>query len=211
MLLCSFVRWNWILFCLKCSRSREKFVKIICSNHYFISHIVHYQSSFISHNFTLFITYAQASMSLSALKRNENKDHLILWSENNATNDATQTQKDFKKWWRFTKYEMNDLNATKKDKRCMCWKSASRSNEVWKCYVETTICINEDSRLLCRRCDFNIVHSTSMNFENNSLKNHLFNKQCSKTTRMIYSNMNIQAALQKIRSLILANFYNESV
>jgi hypothetical protein len=137
MLLCFFVRSNWISFCLKCSRSREEFVEIICLNHYFISHIVHYQSSLISHNFILSITYVQASMLSFALKRDENKDHLILWSENSVTNDATQTQKDFKKWWRFTKYEINDLNATKKDKRRMCWESASRSNEVWKCYIET--------------------------------------------------------------------------
>ena len=58
----------------------------------------------------------------------------------------------------------------------------------------------ENSRILYYRCEIDVVHLTFTNFENNSLKNHYFNRNYNAKNNQQYVDCNIRTILNKIIS-----------
>jgi hypothetical protein len=135
-------------------------------------------------------------LSSTFLSRDDHHNKLILFSESNAS-----LQEIFREWWNSISYELKNLAMTeirKKERRKMFWNNSSRMNESWNNYIEAALLTDDTSRLLCRRCDLDMTHSTSINSKSNSLRNHWINKTCNKFVIQKYSNVNIEIALQKI-------------
>jgi hypothetical protein len=137
-----------------------------------------------------------SSLSSTLLSRDDQHNKLVLFSESNAS-----LQEIFREWWNSISYALKNLTMTetrKEKRRKMFWNSSSRTNESWNNYIEAALLTDDTSRLLCRRCDLDMIHSTSINSKNNSLRNRWTNKTCSKLVTQKYSNVSIEIALQKI-------------
>jgi hypothetical protein len=119
-----------------------------------------------------------SSLSSTFLSRDDQHNKLVLFSESNAS-----LQEIFREWWNSISYELKNLVMTEireEERRKMFWNNSSRTNESWNNYIEAALLIDDTSRLLCRRCDLDMTHSTSINSRSNSLRNHWINKTCSK-------------------------------
>ncbi len=149
-------------------------------------------------------------LSSTLLSRNDQHNKLVLFSESNAS-----LQEIFREWWNSISYELKNLAMTetrKEERRKMFWNNFSRTNESWNNYIEAALLIDDTSRLLCRRCDFDMTHSTSINSKSNSLRNHWTNKTCSKLVTQKYSNVNIEVALQRVfHEFFLTDFSNRRI
>jgi hypothetical protein len=112
-------------------------------------------------------------------------------------------------------YKLKNLIMTKtrKKKRWkMFWNNFSRTNESWNNHIEVAFLINDTSRLLCRRCDLDMIYFKLINSKNNFLRNHWINKTCNKFIIQKYSNVNIEIALQKIfHKFFFKNFFNKRI
>jgi hypothetical protein len=151
-----------------------------------------------------------SSLSSTFLSRDDQHNKLMLFSESNAS-----LQEIFREWWNSISYELKNLTMTKtrkEERRKMFWDNSFRTNESWNNYIETALLIDDTFRLLYRRCDLNMIHSTSINSKNNSLRNHWINKTCSKLVIQKYSNVNIEIALQKIfHKSFFTDFFNRRI
>jgi hypothetical protein len=123
-----------------------------------IKMLCEYESSFIENA-------SSKSNASVALIRDELKDELILWSKNDEMNkiQMKKAQKNFKQWWYLTSFETKNVNLKNENKlRVMKWKDVNQTNNDWHNFIECARATNDVSRLLCRRCDEDITHLSSM-------------------------------------------------
>jgi hypothetical protein len=117
-------------------------------------------------------------LSSTFLSRDDQHNKLVLFFESNAS-----LQEIFREWWNSISYEWQNLTMTKTRKekrRKMFWNNFFRTNEFWNNYIEAALLIDDTSWLLCRWCDLDMTHFTSINLKNNFLQNHWINKTCNK-------------------------------
>jgi hypothetical protein len=149
-------------------------------------------------------------LSSTFLSRDDQHNKFMLCFESNAS-----LQEIFREWWNSISYELKNLIMTKtreKERRKMFWDSFSQTNETWNNYIEAALLIDNTTRLLCRRCDLDMTHFTSINSKSNFLRNHWINKTCSKLVIQKYSNVNIEIALQKIfHTSFFTDFSNKRI
>jgi hypothetical protein len=135
-----------------------------------------YASSFVESS----SSSSSAEIASVALIRNDQDNELILWSKKMKNkNEMNKAQKEFKQWWYFTSYEIKNVNLTTENKlHHMRWEEINRSSENWQYFIECARAKNETSRLLCRRCEDDLIHSTSTREEISAIKNHRKKKDC---------------------------------
>jgi hypothetical protein len=149
------------------------------------------------------------------LIRDELKDELILWSKNDEMNktQVKKTQKKFKKWWYLTSYEKKNVNLKNENKiRVMRWERINRTSDDWHNFIECARTTNEAWRLLCRRCDEDITHSSSMRARISAIKNHRKKIKCTsdETNKYSTSFMNSMIKISKMFSFLIT-FFHEHV
>ncbi len=206
-----------------CKRKTREFCD--CSTHHFLQLFSMYKKILIFVEFLIemFSSNVSSSNELNNIlidkvsflfstffSRYDQHNKLILFSESNAN-----LQKIFREWWNSISYELKNLAMTrtrKEERRKLFWINFSRTNESWNNYIEAALLIDDTFRLLCRRCDFNMIHSTSINSKSNFLRNHWINKTCNKLVIQKYSNVNIEIALQKIfHEFFFTDFFNNCI
>ncbi len=140
------------------------------------------------------------------LIRDEKNDELILWSKSDVMNKTQmkKTQKKFKKWWYLTSYKTKDVHLTEKDKlRSMRWEEVNQTSDDWHYFIEYARARNDASRLLCRRCDDDITHSSSTWLKISAIKNHRKKKNCTIRETNKYSSTNSMRLMIKINIIII--------
>jgi hypothetical protein len=214
---CVFIVMNYVK-----KKSREF---CYCSTHHFLQSFSMYKKIFIfvESLIKMFSSFVFSSnklnnilidnvsfLSSTFLFRDDSHNKFMLFFESNAN-----LQKIFREWWNSISYELKNLTMTRtreEERRKMFWNNSSRINESWNNYIKTAFLINDTSRLLCHRCDLDMIHFTSINSKNNSLRNHWINKIYNKFVIQKYSNVNIEIALQKIfHKSFFTNFFNKRI
>ncbi len=140
------------------------------------------------------------------LIQDEENDELILWSKNNVMikTQMKKTQKKLKKWWYLTSYKTKNVHLTEKDKlRSMKWKEVNQTSDDWHYFIEYTQAKDDASRLLCRRCDDDITHSSSTRSRINAIKNHRKKKNCTTRETNKYSSTSSMRSMIKISIIII--------
>jgi hypothetical protein len=97
---------------------------------------------------------------------------LILIRDDNFVIFTLKTKLNFQKWFvKNTSWKQN--NEAKLTKHNMLvWESRTRKNEFWIDWHETMNKYSERSHVLCKDCEFRILHSISENINNNTMSKH---------------------------------------
>jgi hypothetical protein len=157
---------------------------------------------------------SNANIASAALIRNDEDNELILWSKKMKNkNEINRAQKEFKQWWYLTSYEIKNVNLTIENKLLhMRWKEINRTSENWQHFIECVRTTNETSRLLCRQCEKNLIHSTSTREKISAIKNHRKKKNCLTRETNKYSHTSVIIFMNKIsRIFFFTTFSNERV
>jgi hypothetical protein len=157
---------------------------------------------------------SNANIASAALIRNDADNELILWSKKMKNkNEMNRAQEEFKQWWYFTSYEIKNVNLTIENKLLhMKWKEINRTSENWQHFIECARATDETSRLLCRRCEDDLIHFTSTREKINAIKNHRKKKNCLTRETNKYSHTNVINFMNKINIIFfLTTFFNERV
>ncbi len=164
-----------------------------------------YASSFVEST----SSNSSANIASAALIRNNYDDEFILWSKKiENKNETNKVQKEFKQWWYLTSYETKNVNLTIKNKRRrMKWKEINRINDNWYHFIECVRTINESSRLLCRRCEDDLIHFTSLRQEISAIKNHRKKKDCFTRETNKYSHTNVIKFVNKINRIFFSRVF----
>jgi hypothetical protein len=124
---------------------------------------------------------SSANIASATLIRDDEDNELILWSKKKwkIKNKINETREEFKQWWYFTLYEIKNVNLTIENKLLhIKWEEINRTNDNWQHFIECVRAINETSRLLCRRCEDDLIYFTSTRKEISAIKNHHKKKDC---------------------------------
>ncbi len=103
---------------------------------------------------------------------------LILTRDDNFVIFILKTKLNFQKWFvENTSWRQN--SETKLTKHNMfVWDSRIKKKDFWIEWHETMKKYSERFHVLCKNCDFRILHSISENIENNIMSRHRSNFQC---------------------------------
>jgi hypothetical protein len=156
---------------------------------------------------------SNANIASTALIRNDEDNELILWSKKMKNkNEMNKVQKEFKQWWYFTSYEIKNVNLTIENKLLhMRWEEINRTSENWQHFIECAQATNEISRLLCRRCENDLIHFTSTRENINAIKNHRKKKNCFIRETNKYSHTNVINFMNKINIIFFSRFFLTNV
>jgi hypothetical protein len=161
-----------------------------------------YASSFVEST----LKSSNANIASTALIRNDHDDELILWFKKiENKNEMNKAQEKFKQWWYFTSYETKNVNLTIKNKRRrMKWKEINRTNDDWHHFIECVRATDESSRFLCRRCEDDLIHFTSLRQKISAIKNHRKKKDCFTRETNKYSHTNVIKFVNKISRIFFS-------
>jgi hypothetical protein len=164
-----------------------------------------YASSFVEST----SSSSSADIASAALIRNDHDDELILWSKKiENKNETNRAQEEFKQWWYLTSYETKNVNLTIENKRRrMRWREINRTSDDWHHFIECARATDESSRLLCRRCENDLVHSTSLRQRISAIKNHRKKKDCFTRETNKYSHTSVIKFVNKISRIFFSRIF----
>ena len=92
----------------------------------------------------------------------------------------TNTEEEFRKWWTKIKWHRDNKKKFIKKQHRIHWNSTKLIHQ-WQQYFENAAMSNDIFKIICRKCNKIMIHST-LNVDNSDMIEHLKSKKCNKMT-----------------------------
>jgi hypothetical protein len=107
----------------------------------------------------------------------------------------------FLQWWKISSWPKTHTNQDKKKERHTYWENDKKFN-IWKHFEKHVIVENNNSKIICKRCNFVLEYSFAEN-EIYTTKTHLSFKQCVKIAKVEnFSLLTIKKICEKTHQII---------
>jgi hypothetical protein len=103
---------------------------------------------------------------------------LTLTRDDNFVIFTLKTKLNFQKWFVKNIFWKQNNEAKLTKHNMFVWRNKIRKNEFWIDWHETMNKYFERSHILCKDCEFRILHSISENINNNTMNKHRSKFQC---------------------------------
>lgn len=113
-----------------------------------------------------------------------------------------EAQDEFETWFNDDTFWKHDIDMKKLKHHDSRWKNRARRIDVWIEWHEIANIVIDRSYVICKNCDFVILHFNSDRIDNNIMTRHrsLFRSQCSKKNDKLLIQKNIEKNFQTINS-----------